>query len=144
MAWQEKEKKQHFCVSNWPLDDRMRLWFIQVTPSAATCQLAIKAKIHLQGKANFTIFKDKQLKLETNRRGMHTFSVQLYTGNGFSWLMASQYWLASYTDVLRGLSCVPAPRTSADLSGKKRRPITAEFQIWEVHFGPWEVSRLTL
>ena len=33
---------------------------------------------------------------------------------------------------------------SADLSGKKRRPITAEFQIWEVHFGPWEISRLTL
>ena len=26
--------------------------------------------------------------------------------------------------------------TKADLSGKKRRPITADFQIWEVHFGP--------
>ena len=50
---------------------------------AATCQPAMKAKIHLQWKANFTIFKDKQVKLETNRRG-HTFSVQLYTGNGFS------------------------------------------------------------
>ena len=37
-----------------------------------------------QWKANFTIFKDKQLKLETNRRGGHTFGVQLYTGNGFS------------------------------------------------------------
>ena len=23
--------------------------------------------------------------------------------------------------------------TKADLSGKKRRPITADFQIWEVH-----------
>ena len=33
---------------------------------------------------------------------------------------------------------------SADLSGKKRRPITADFQIWKVHFGPWEISRLTL
>ena len=44
---------------------------------AATCQPATKAKIHLQWEANFTIFKDKQLKLETNRRGRHTFSVQL-------------------------------------------------------------------
>ena len=52
--------------------------------------------------------------------------------------------LASHADVLRGLSCVPAPRTSADLNGKKRRPITADFQIWEVHFGPWEISRFTL
>ena len=34
--------------------------------------------------------------------------------------------------------------TKADLSEKKRRPITADFQIWEVHFGPWEISRLTL
>ena len=37
--------------------------------------------------------------------------------------------LASHADVLRGSSRVPAPRTSADLSGKKRRPITADFQI---------------
>ena len=44
--------------------------------------------------------------------------------------------VASHADVLRGSSRVPAPRTSADLSGKKRRPITADFQIWEVHFGP--------
>ena len=43
-----------------------------------------------------------------------------------------------------GSSRVPAPRTSADLSGKKRRPVTADFQIWEVHFGPWKNSRLTL
>ena len=51
---------------------------------AATCQPATTAKIHPQWKANFTIFMDKQLKLETNRRGRRTFSVQLYTGNGFS------------------------------------------------------------
>ena len=38
----------------------------------------------LSGKPIFTIFKDKQLKLETNRPGGHTFSVQLYTGIGFS------------------------------------------------------------
>ena len=45
--------------------------------------------------------------------------------------------LASHADVLRGSSSVPAPLTSADLSGKKRRPITADFKIWEVHFaGP--------
>ena len=44
--------------------------------------------------------------------------------------------VASHADVLRGSSRVPAPRTSADLSQKKRRPITADFQIWEVHFGP--------
>ena len=44
--------------------------------------------------------------------------------------------LASHADVLRGSSRVPAPRTSADLSGEKRKPITADFQIWEVHFGP--------
>ena len=69
MAWPEKEKeKQHFCVSNWPLDDRKRLWYIQAT----------KAKIHLQWKANFMIFKDKQLKLETNWWSRHTFSVQYY------------------------------------------------------------------
>ena len=43
-----------------------------------------------------------------------------------------------------GLVTLPAPRTSADLSGKKRRPITADFHIWEVHFGPWEISRSTL
>ena len=48
----------------------------------------------------------------------------------------SRQMLASHADVLRGSSRVPAPRTSADLSGKKRRPITADFQIWEVHFGP--------
>ena len=36
---------------------------------------------------------------------------------------------ASHADVLRGSSRVPAPRTSADLSGKKRRPISADFQI---------------
>ena len=47
--------------------------------------------------------------------------------------------LASHAGVLRGSSRVPAPRTSADLSGKKRRPITADFQIWEVHFGPWQI-----
>ena len=56
---------------------------------AATCQPATKAKIHLQWKANFTIFKDKQLKLETNRRGRHIFSVQLYTGNGFHALFSA-------------------------------------------------------
>ena len=44
---------------------------------AATCQPATKAKIYLQSEANFTIFKDKQLKIETNRRGRHTFIVQL-------------------------------------------------------------------
>ena len=44
--------------------------------------------------------------------------------------------LVFHAHVLRGSSRVPAPRTSADLSGKKRRPITADFQIWEVHFGP--------
>ena len=27
---------------------------------------------------------------------------------------------------------------------EKRTPITADFQIWEVHFGPWEISRFTL
>ena len=38
--------------------------------------------------------------------------------------------LASHADVLRVSSRVPAPRTSAAyLSGKKRRPITADFQI---------------
>ena len=36
--------------------------------------------------------------------------------------------LASYADVLRGSSRVPAPLTSADLSGKKRTTITADFQ----------------
>ena len=25
--------------------------------------------------------------------------------------------------------------------GGERRPITAHFQIWEGHFGPWEISR---
>ena len=44
--------------------------------------------------------------------------------------------LASHADVFRGSSGVPAPLKSADLSGKKRRPITADFQIWEVHFRP--------
>ena len=45
-------------------------------------------------------------------------------------------WGHVNADVLRGSSRVPAPRTSADLSGKKRRPVTADFHIWEVHFGP--------
>ena len=36
--------------------------------------------------------------------------------------------IASHADVLRGSSRVPAPRTSTDLSEKKkRRPITADF-----------------
>ena len=45
---------------------------------AATCQPATKAKIYLQWKANFTIFKDKQLKLETNQR-VRIISVYNYT-----------------------------------------------------------------
>ena len=45
------------------------------------------------------------------------------------------YGLASHGDVLRGSSRVPVPQKSAESSGKKRRPITAHFQIWEVHFG---------
>ena len=44
--------------------------------------------------------------------------------------------LASPADILRRASRVPSPRTSADLTGKKLRPIAADFQIWEVHFGP--------
>ena len=44
--------------------------------------------------------------------------------------------VASPTDILRAASPVPAPRTSADLSRKKRTPITADFQIWEVYLGP--------
>ena len=51
--------------------------------------------------------------------------------------------VASHADVLRGLSRVSAPLTSAEPKGKKLRPVTANFQIWEVHFGPWEISRLT-
>ena len=44
--------------------------------------------------------------------------------------------IASHEDVLRGSSRVPAPLTSADhdVSGKKPRPITADFQIWEVDY----------
>ena len=51
-----------------------------------------------------------------------------------------QETLAFQADVLRGSSRVPDPGTSTDLSKKQ----TADFQIWEVHFGPWEISRLTL
>ena len=51
--------------------------------------------------------------------------------------------VASQADVLRGLSQVLAPWTSANLSRKKRRLITADFQIWEVHFGPGEILHLT-
>ena len=44
--------------------------------------------------------------------------------------------IASHEDVLRGSSRVPAPLTSADhdVSGKKRRPVTADFQIYEVDY----------
>ena len=44
--------------------------------------------------------------------------------------------IASHADVLRGSSRIPAPLTSADhdASGKKPRPITADFQIWEVDY----------
>ena len=42
--------------------------------------------------------------------------------------------IASHADVLRGSSRIPAPLTSADVSGKKRRPITVDFQIWEVDY----------
>ena len=52
--------------------------------------------------------------------------------------------VASHTDVLRGSPRIPTLRTFADLSRKKRRPITADFQIWKVHFGPWEISHSTL
>ena len=44
--------------------------------------------------------------------------------------------IASHVDVLRGSSSVPVPLTSVDSSSKKRRPITAHFQLWVVHFGP--------
>ena len=58
--------------------------------------------------------------------------------------LASASWkLESHADVLRGLSRVPTPLKSADLSGKRRRPITTDFQDWEVHFRLWEISRLT-
>ena len=42
--------------------------------------------------------------------------------------------VVSNADVLRGSSRIPAPLTSADVSGKKRRPITVDFQIWEVDY----------
>ena len=42
--------------------------------------------------------------------------------------------IASNADVLRGSSRISAPLTSAEVSGKKRRPITADFQIWEVDY----------
>ena len=51
--------------------------------------------------------------------------------------------IASHVDVLRGSSSVPVPLTSVDSSSKKRRPITAHFQLWVVHFGPWKISRET-
>ena len=51
--------------------------------------------------------------------------------------------VASHAVVLRGLSRLSAPLTSAEPKGKKRRPVTAHFQIWEVHFRPGEISRLT-
>ena len=52
--------------------------------------------------------------------------------------------LASLADVVRGSARVPVPLyTTAETRGKKRRPITAHFKIWEVHFGPWEISRET-
>ena len=46
--------------------------------------------------------------------------------------------VASHADALRGLW-----RVSAEPKGKKRRPVTAHFQIWGVHFEPWEISRST-
>ena len=48
-----------------------------------------EGKNPLQWKANFTIFQDKQLKLETNQQGRHIFSVELYTGNGFQALFSA-------------------------------------------------------
>ena len=52
---------------------------------------AVRVAAACQWKANFTIFKDKQLKLETNPRGRHIVSVQLYTGtcNGFHALFSA-------------------------------------------------------
>ena len=56
----------------------------------------------------------------------------------------AEYSLASHADVLRGLITHSCPTNVCWLERKKRRPITADFQIWEVHFGPWEISHLTL
>ena len=50
-----------------------------------------KGKIYCQWNADFTIFKDKQLKLYTNWRGKAYFSVQLYTGNGFHSLFSANF-----------------------------------------------------
>ena len=50
--------------------------------------------------------------------------------------LVSAALVVSHSNVLRGLSRVRAPQTSAELSRQKHRPITAHFQIWEVHFGP--------
>ena len=47
--------------------------------------------------------------------------------------------MASHAVIVRVSTHVPAPLTSAKLSGKEHRPITAHFQTWEVHFGPWEI-----
>ena len=41
--------------------------------------------------------------------------------------------LASHEDVLRGSPRVPSSLTSAEMSGIRRRPITAHFQIWYVY-----------
>ena len=56
----------------------------------------------------------------------------------------SHYPIASHADVLRGSSRVPAPWMLLTWAEKKLRPITADFQIWEVHFGLWEILRFTL
>ena len=43
-----------------------------------------------------------------------------------------------------GLVTRSCPTSVCWLERKKRRQITADFQILEVHFGPWEIARLTL
>ena len=45
--------------------------------------------------------------------------------------LVSAALVVSHSDVLRGLSRVRAPQTSAESSRQKHRPITAHFQIWE-------------
>ena len=89
-----------------------------------------RAKFRTRKKTVVSLKFSKIMNANSEQKISHVYTEVYVTADLY------QARLASHTDVPRGSSRVPTPRTSADFSRKKCGPIRADFQIWEVHFGP--------
>ena len=68
---------------------------------------------------------------------------QVYCANSYSNPFVGCI-IASLTDILLACHAILPNERQLKQVVKKRRPITAHFQIWEVDFGPCEISCETL